>query len=490
MGAPEAVRGGSPGASGPNPYAPAPSANSFSVSTSGGAGARPYPVSYSPSAYAPMGQMNPPPMPPAGYRPAPGPMAAPAQGAAAYPQAQYASLSPAFAPAPEPAPNGSALPNRARAGFAPAPGFGAPLGSVPPSPNPSRAGAEALARALGDASAPLRPPVAQMPGAVAPRSERRVLQRPADLRPGFAPQGQAGSNPYSLVGQSPFAAPFPAAPGPEVGWTKLNQFQIDQAAPLPCPEFGAKSAIIVDLKTQQALCSKNADDVRSIASISKLMAAVVLAEADQPMDEKIPVTKDDVDFIKGSSSRLSVGAALTREQLFHIGLMSSENRAIHALSRNYPGGLPKMILAMNVKAHMLGMDSSIFYDPTGLDARNKSTAADLVKLVDYASNFPAIRRFTTSLSDNVNVLGRSLHYSNSNKVVREGAYDVSLQKTGYIREAGRCMVVAAEIAGNPYAVVILNSPTTMTRYSDFVAANDWIVSNAKALRKIQQQASL
>lgn len=488
MGASEAVRGGSHGASGPNPYAPAPSANSFSVSTSGGPGGRAYPVSYSPSAYAPMGQMNPPPTPPAGRRPAPAPMAARAPGASPYPQAQYASLSPAFAPAP--APNGAGAPNRGRVESAPGPGFVAPFGAAPDPAGPSRAGVEALARALGDASAPPRPPVAQMRGEFPPRSERRVLQRPADLRPGFAPQGQAGSNPYSLVGQSPFAAPSPATPGPEVGWTKLNQFQIDQETPLPCPEFGAKSAIIVDLKTQQALCSKNADDVRSIASISKLMAAVVLAEADQPMDEKISVTKDDVDFIKGSGSRLSVGAALTREQLFHIGLMSSENRAIHALSRNYPGGLPKMILAMNVKAHMLGMDSSIFYDPTGLDARNKSTAADLVKLVDYASNFPAIRRFTTSLSDNVNVLGRSLHYSNSNKVVREGAYAVSLQKTGYIREAGRCMVVAAEIAGNPYAVVILNSPTTMTRYSDFVAANDWIVSNAKALRKIQQQASL
>lgn len=233
------------------------------------------------------------------------------------------------------------------------------------------------------------------------------------------------------------------------------------------PLLNAQSALIMNANTGKVLYQKNMDNVRSIASISKLMSAMVLLDANLNMNEPITITSDEIDRLKGTGSRLSIGTTLTRGELLHLGLMSSENRAIHALGRTYPGGMPAFVNAMNAKAASLGMGSTRFYEPTGLDPRNVSTARDLSVMVRAANTYPSIRSLSTSNYGSVYTsAGRMQTYKNTNSLVRDGVWDINLQKTGYIREAGRSMVVHANLDNQPVVIVVLGASTSSNRVSD------------------------
>lgn len=239
------------------------------------------------------------------------------------------------------------------------------------------------------------------------------------------------------------------------------------------PLLNAQSALIMNANSGKVLYQKNMDSVRSIASISKMMAAMVLLDAKLNMNELVTITEDEIDRLKGTSSRLSIGTTLTRNQLLHLGLMSSENRAIHALGRTFPGGMEAFVAAMNQKARNLGMQQTRFYEPTGLDYRNVSTARDLSAMVREANKYSAIRRFSTDNYGSVYTsAGKTQTYKNSNALVREGTWDISVQKTGYIRESGRSMVLQTKIGKEPIIIVVLGSSSSASRVNDARTLSD------------------
>lgn len=254
----------------------------------------------------------------------------------------------------------------------------------------------------------------------------------------------------------------------------LNDLTADTQQQLG-PALNSQSALIMDANTGKIMYQKSSNTVRSIASISKLMSAMVVLDAGLDKNERITITDDEIDRLKGTGSRLSIGTTLSREELLHIGLMSSENRAIHALARTYPGGMPAFVAAMNRKAQQLGMNNSRFVEPTGLSPQNVSTASDLAKMVQAASQYPQIRYFSTHNSASVYTsAGKTQQYKNSNALVREGSWNIMVQKTGYIREAGRSMVVETQVQGRPIIMVLLNSPTSATRVNDARSLGDWL----------------
>lgn len=239
--------------------------------------------------------------------------------------------------------------------------------------------------------------------------------------------------------------------------------------------LSSQSALVVNNKTGQILYQKNADRIMPIASISKLMSAMVVLDANLDMNETVTITPDEIDRLKGTGSRLAIGTALTRKELLHLSLMSSENRATHALGRTYPGGMGAFVAAMNRKAQSLGMYSSRFYEPTGLNFQNVSTAKDLSLMVNAAAQYPQIRTNSTSNYASVQTQNGQQNYKNSNALVREGMWNIELQKTGYIREAGRSMVVKANIQNQPVTIVLLNSPTSATRVNDARKIESWML---------------
>ncbi len=235
-------------------------------------------------------------------------------------------------------------------------------------------------------------------------------------------------------------------------------------------------ALVMDQDTNEVVFSKNSEAVLPIASLTKLMTAMVMVEARLPQDETITVTSDDVDTEKNSSSRLAVGAVLTRGELLHLALMSSENRAAHALGRTYPGGLPAFIVAMNAKARSLGMADTRYVDPTGLNSGNQSSAKDLASLVKAAYQQPLIRELSISREYAVRVGSRQVQFHNTNSLVRNPAWDIGLQKTGYIVEAGRCLVMQAKMAGRKFIMVFLDSTGKYSRQADAERVRRWIES--------------
>ncbi len=235
-------------------------------------------------------------------------------------------------------------------------------------------------------------------------------------------------------------------------------------------------ALVLDEDTNQVLLSKNSAAVLPIASITKLMTALVVTEAQLPLDEVIGVTQDDVDTEKHSGSRLTVGTQLTRGEMLHLALMSSENRAAHALGRNYPGGLEAFVGAMNRKAQSLGMHGTHYVEPTGLSSQNQSSANDLSLLVKAASTHQIIRELSTSVETRVAIGKRQVQFHTTNGLVRNPTWDISLQKTGYISEAGRCMVVQAQLAGRKLIVVLLDSAGKYSRIADAERIRKWLAS--------------
>jgi len=239
-------------------------------------------------------------------------------------------------------------------------------------------------------------------------------------------------------------------------------------------------ALVMDQSSSEVLFEKNANVALPIASITKLMTSLVVLEANQNMDEILTVTDDDVDREKFSHSRLRVGSKLTRANMLHIALMSSENRAASALGRNYPGGLPAFVAAMNAKAKMLGMNSTHYVDSTGLSSNNVSSAQDLAKLVMAAYHHATIREYSTDTQYAVEPGGSTLQYKNSNHLVMNPQWEIGLQKTGYISEAGRCLVMQAKIEGRPVVMVFLDSKGKESRIADAGRIRRWLENTKPA----------
>ncbi|MFC4622953.1 D-alanyl-D-alanine endopeptidase [Comamonas nitrativorans] len=237
-------------------------------------------------------------------------------------------------------------------------------------------------------------------------------------------------------------------------------------------------ALVMDQDTKEVLLSKNEQVVLPIASISKLMTGLVVANAQLPMDELITITQADVDTVKRSSSRLQVGTTLSRRELLHLALMSSENRAAHALGRTYPGGMDAFVEQMNFKAKLLGMTATRFVEPTGLSSSNQSSARDLATLVNVAHAEPLLRSFSTWPSAEVEVGKRTLQFNNTNRLVKSDDWEIGLQKTGYISEAGRCLVMQAEVAGRNLIMVFLDSVGKYSRLGDAQRVRQWIEAGA------------
>jgi len=255
---------------------------------------------------------------------------------------------------------------------------------------------------------------------------------------------------------------------------KLAEPSSEQAALARKLGLSSGSVLVVDRDTREVLLTKGARAVRPIASITKLMTALLVVESGQPLDEMLTITEDDVDTIKNTNSRLWVGARLTRGELLHLALMSSENRAAHALGRNTPGGVDAFVLRMNQRAAQLGMTSTRFADPTGLSDENRSTAIDLARLVMEASKHPLIRELSTDVEAQVPVGDRTITYRTSNRLVRNPSWDIELQKTGYIREAGRCLVMQATLAGRKVIMVLLDAATPALRMMDAQRLRRWL----------------
>jgi D-alanyl-D-alanine endopeptidase (penicillin-binding protein 7) len=241
-------------------------------------------------------------------------------------------------------------------------------------------------------------------------------------------------------------------------------------------KLASANVLVQDASTGKSVYAKGADEVTAIASLTKLMTAIVTLEAGLPLDEPIAVDIDDFDFLKGSRSRLSMGATLPRREMLRLALMSSENRAASTLARHYPGGARSFVVAMNAKARELGMTSTRFEDPTGLSPRNVSTASDLARLVRASAQYPLIRDYSTTPSHYVEIpaTGRLLGFNNSNRLVASGEWDIQLQKTGYIREAGRCVVMLANVASKPMIIVLLDSIGKYTRLTDAQRVKYWL----------------
>ncbi|MGI4860474.1 MAG: serine hydrolase [Janthinobacterium lividum] len=248
------------------------------------------------------------------------------------------------------------------------------------------------------------------------------------------------------------------------------------------PTLRSSVAYVVDQTTSAPLIDKNSSAIVPIASISKLMMAMVTIDGKGPMTDTIMVTDEDRDYEKGTGSRLSVGSRLSREDMLHIALMSSENRAAAALSRYYPGGRPAFVAAMNKKAHDLGMMDTKFEDPSGLNFHNVSSARDLVKMVDAAYQYPLIRRLSTTPSYDVDTGRARLHYGSTNGLVRNGSWDIGLQKTGFINEAGECMVMQTMIQSRPVVIVLLDSVGKYSREGDATRVRNWLIQSGNIQR--------
>ncbi len=236
-------------------------------------------------------------------------------------------------------------------------------------------------------------------------------------------------------------------------------------------------ALVIDQDTREVLFSKNQNAVLPIASLTKLMTGLIITGAKLPMDEMVTITQDDIDTEKGSSSRLKVGTSLTRGEMLHLALMSSENRAANALGRTYPGGMAVFVSLMNAKSKLLGMSDTRYVEPTGLSSRNQSSAQDLATLVSAAHADPVLRELSTSTGYQVAVGNRTLQYNNTNRLIKNPEWDIGLQKTGYISEAGQCLVMQTKIAGRKLIMVFLDSAGKLSRLGDAERVRRWVEAN-------------
>jgi serine-type D-Ala-D-Ala endopeptidase (penicillin-binding protein 7) len=250
------------------------------------------------------------------------------------------------------------------------------------------------------------------------------------------------------------------------------------AKPALFPKLKSNSVLIVDQSDSSVLYSRHSDVAAPIASITKLMTALVVLDAKQPLNQPITITHAETDLPKGGLSRLSAGAVLTRGDLMHVALMASENHAAYALGVNYPGGLPAVVAAMNAKAASLGMANAHFVDPTGLLSGNVASPEDLSKLVVAASQNPTIREFSTDKRYTVRVRQHLVEFHNTDNLVANPTWNIIVQKTGYINEAGKCLVMEAVIEGRNVVIVLLDSAGKLTRVADAKRVKSWMEATA------------
>jgi serine-type D-Ala-D-Ala endopeptidase (penicillin-binding protein 7) len=250
------------------------------------------------------------------------------------------------------------------------------------------------------------------------------------------------------------------------------------AQPVRDPKLKSSSVLIIDQSDSTVLYSRHADVAMPIASITKLMTALVVLDAKQSLNETLQITESDRDLPKSAGSRLTLGTTLSRGDLMHLALMSSENRAAHALGNNYPGGMPAMVAAMNTKAATLGMVHSHFVDPTGLSSENVASPEDLAKLVIAASHNPTIRAYSTDKNYAVKVHRHLVEFRNTDNLVANPTWNIVVQKTGYITEAGKCLVMAAVIDGRSVVIVLLDSLGKYTRVADAKRIKTWMEASA------------
>jgi D-alanyl-D-alanine endopeptidase (penicillin-binding protein 7) len=239
-------------------------------------------------------------------------------------------------------------------------------------------------------------------------------------------------------------------------------------------------ALVQDAASGETLIAKNQGAVLPIASITKLMTAIVILDSGVNLEQRVVISGEDNDLVKGTRSRLRPGTALTRDELLLLALMSSENRAAASLGRTFPGGTEAFVAVMNAKAAALGMRDTRFVDPTGLSAANVSSARDLARLVAAAHEYPLIRRYSTRESATVVAFGRPLEYRNTNGLVRNAHWEIGLSKTGYISEAGRCLVMRVRMASREVIVVLLDSWGRFSRVGDANRIRKWLESSAAA----------
>jgi len=249
------------------------------------------------------------------------------------------------------------------------------------------------------------------------------------------------------------------------------------------PNLMSTGVLVLDPATGQTLFSKNADQAAPIASITKLMTAMIVLDAKLAMDEAIEISSEDIDTIKNTRSRLPIGTHFRRDDLLRLALMASDNRAAAALGRTYPGGTHAAVAAMNEKAKALGLTQTHYVDSSGLSPGNVSTPADLGKLVSAATKYDVIREYTTTGAVNVTLPNskRTLHFVNTNQLVRSGDWKIGLSKTGYINEAGKCLVMQAVIANQPIVIVLLDSWGRLTRVADANRIRKWLERNPSKL---------
>lgn len=305
-------------------------------------------------------------------------------------------------------------------------------------------------------------------------------KKPAAKAPAKSDVQQAGSRQHVTL------AAAKSAPVPATGVHKVSLRTAAAAArsrdddPIAgfdihrLPSLASASVLVTNQATGEVLLEKNAETVVPIASITKLMTAMVVLDGQQSMSEPVRVTDEDIDTLKGSSSRLPVGTELPREEMLRLALMASENRAASSLARNYPGGLPAFVAAMNRKSAAIGLTDTRFLDGTGLNSNNVSSAKDLTKMVAAASRYPLIREFSTTAEYEVEVNGRLRRFGNTNALVKSPQWEIGLSKTGYISEAGRCLVMQAWLHEKPLIIVLLDSLGKYTRIADAQRIRKWL----------------
>lgn len=313
--------------------------------------------------------------------------------------------------------------------------------------------------------------------AIAARSAQKPVQKSAQKTPAQKPSAQ------KTLAQKPVPKRLAAVPAAKA---KLQAKAVEAKKPVhrvtnvfDDPSrlaLYSSSALVIDQNSGQRLIEKQPQMVVPIASISKLMTAMVVLDAHLDLQEVIAISDEDVDSLKGTRSRLPVGTTMTRETAMLLALMSSENRAAHALGRHYPGGLHAFVQAMNRKARALGMVNSRFEEPTGLSSNNVSTAEDLARMVTAAARYPEIRHFSTTAEARVDLNGRQTDFRNTNALVRSDTWEIGVSKTGYISEAGRCLVMQARVADKPVVIVLLDSAGKMTRVGDANRIKRWMES--------------
>ena len=286
----------------------------------------------------------------------------------------------------------------------------------------------------------------------------------------------------AMVSVAGFAADKPAHR------TKVSRAAVAELTRDGDPNVRSSGVLVLDPTTGQTLFAKNADQQAPIASITKLMTAMVVLDANLPLDEAVEITTDDIDLVKNTHSKLPIGSRFRRDDLMRLALMASDNRAASALGRNYPGGIDAFVAAMNAKAQSLGLTQTHYVDSSGLSPQNVSSPADLGKLVAAASSYELIREYTTTSAVSVQLpeSKRKLSFVNTNALVRHSDWKIGLSKTGYINEAGKCLVMQAMIANQPVVIVLLDSWGRLTRVADANRIRHWLERNSARLLATSQ----